>query len=95
MADPFVPSVGRSGTVEIKLCNIVNTMKGDVLDIRNIIRRITICNSLDVMTTSGWIEVLDQGNAIEEYSMNGKELIDLHIIVNQNAFKVLGVRVGI
>ena len=85
MADPFVPSVGRSGTVEIKLCNIVNTMKGDVLDIRNIIRRITICNSLDVMTTSGWIEVLDQGNAIEEYSMNGKELIDLHIIVNQNA----------
>jgi len=85
MPSPFVPTVARSGTVKIETCNIINMATQNVLDIRSIARRITICNSLDVMTTSGWLEVLDQGNAIEEYSMNGQEILDISITLNADA----------
>ena len=49
------------------------------LDLRMVLRGISIFNSLDSMVTSGYIDVLDQGNAIAEYSLNGKEILDVKI----------------
>ncbi len=83
MAD-IVPSATRSGTTKIVTCAITNNT-GSTIDITNILRGINIFNSLDSMVTSGWIEVLDQGNAIEEYSMNGQEVVDLEIHLNDDA----------
>ena len=83
MAD-IVPSATRSGTTKIVTCAVTNNT-GSTIDITNILRGINIFNSLDSMVTSGWIEVLDQGNAIEEYSMNGQEVVDLEIHLNDDS----------
>ena len=84
MADPIVPSNPRGETSQVVTCSISNMATQSTIDVIGILRGITIFNSLDVMAASGWIDVLDQGNAIEEYSFNGKEIIDIEIHLDKH-----------
>lgn len=85
--EPFVSSAPRTESTKIATCSITNMATQKTIDILKATRGITIFNSLDVMATSGWIEVFDQGNAIEEYEFNGQEIFDLEIILNDEGFK--------
>ena len=85
MADPIVPSVSRGETSKVVTCSISNMATQSTLDLTSVMRGITIFNSLDVMATSGWLDILDQGNAIEEYSFNGKEIVDVEMHLNDQA----------
>lgn len=79
MAEPFVSENKRVETSLVSTCCITNMATQNTVDLRNIIRGITIFNSLDVMLASGWIDVMDQGNLIEQYQLNGQEFVDLKL----------------
>ena len=74
-------SSGRLSTASVETCMISTMDKNTALDIRTVLRGISIFNSLDSMVTSGYIDILDQGNAISEYSFNGKEILDIKILL--------------
>ena len=88
--DPFVSSAPRSVSTRVATCSITNVATQKTIDVLKITRGISIFNSLDVMATSGWIEVMDQGNAIEEYEFNGQEILDLEIVLNEEGYKSAG-----
>lgn len=69
----------KTSTSSVEVCSITNMASSTTLDLRMVLRGISIFNSLDSMVTSGYIDVLDQGNAIAEYSLNGKEILDVKI----------------
>lgn len=77
----IVSSSPRQSTSSVEICMITTMETSTSLDIRAILRGISIFNSLDSMVTSGYVDVLDQGNAISEYSFNGKEIIDIKILL--------------
>lgn len=75
----------RQITSRVVVCKLTNTVTKNTIDISSIVRIINIYNSLEVMCTSGDIQVLDQGNMIEEYKLNGKEILDLEIHINDSS----------
>ena len=75
----------RQITSKLVTCKLTNTVTKNTIDLASIVRTINIYNSLEVMCTSGDIQVMDQGNMIEEYKLNGKEVIDLEIHLNDDS----------
>lgn len=72
----------RSGTSKVVVCKLTNTITQQTIDLSSIVRGINIYNSLESMCTSGDLAVMDQGNMIEEYQLNGQEIIDIEIHIN-------------
>ena len=72
-------SSGRTSSAKIEVCSVTHVPSSTTIDLRSVTKAINIFNSLDSMVTSGYIDVFDQGNAIEEFKFNGKEIIDIEI----------------
>ena len=84
MAEPFVQENPRGQTSLVDTCSLTNMVSQNTIDLKNVVRGISIFNSLDVMLASGWVDILDQGNLIEEYQLNGQEFIDIKLQLNNN-----------
>ena len=72
----------RQSKSRLITCKLTNTVTKNTIDLINIVRQVNIYNSLEVMCTTGDVQVLDQGNMIEEYKLNGREILDIEIHAN-------------
>lgn len=75
----------RKSKSRLITCKLTNTVTKNTIDLLAVVRQINIYNSLEVMCTSGDIQIMDQGNMIEEYKLNGREILDLELHVNDNS----------
>ena len=78
----IVDSASRTNTSLLRICTLTNVDSSMSLDICPVVTSVCIFNSLDSMITSGWVDVHDQGNAIEQYKFHGKEIIDIELNLN-------------
>jgi len=83
MAD-ILQTQNRANSSRLVTCCITNVTTKTSVSLTAIARKIRIYNSLESMVTSGFVEVVDQGNAIQEYKLNGKEILDIEIHLNDN-----------